>query len=67
MYRQVPSSKSVSFTGFGSEFDGISNGGDMEVGVAGVVWNKPGSDKDIAEYFGREPHNYIKREIKLKL
>ena len=39
----------------GSSFNGISNGGDMEIGVDGVVRNKPSSVKDIAEYFGLEP------------
>ena len=38
-----------------SGFDGISNGGDMKVGVDGVVRNKPGSVEDIAECFGLEP------------
>ena len=39
----------------GSRFNGISNDGDMEIGGDGVVRNKPGSVKNIAEYFGLEP------------
>ena len=40
-------------------FDGIRNGGAMKAGEDGVVSNKLGSVKDIAQYFGLEPLCYI--------
>ena len=38
---------------FGFDYDGY--GGDLEASVNGMVWNKPGSVKDVVENFGLEP------------
>ena len=37
-----------------SGFDGVCNGGNSKLSVGGVVRNKPGSVKVVAECFGLE-------------
>ena len=38
-----------------SRIDDISNGGDLKMGMDGMVRNKPESVKDIGEYFELAP------------